>query len=54
MCPRQLTLTAALFTVNKYWVSQGSPNSDFWGHEVSLKRRNKRKVQGVDATFVVF
>ena len=20
--------------MNKYWVSQGSPNKDFWGHEV--------------------
>ena len=54
MYPRQLTLTAALITVNKYWVSQGSPNSDFWGHEVSVKSRSKREVRGIDATFVVF
>ncbi len=23
-------------SVNEYWISQGSPNTDFWGHEVGL------------------
>lgn len=28
-------ITYAVCTVNKYWINQGAPNSDFWGHEFS-------------------
>lgn len=38
--------------MNKYWVSQGSPNKDFWAHEVFILHFISRPVDNETNAFL--